>query len=335
MISLWIYYIQILLICVAIALITISLIFVIKLAYLHKKCNNVIITKIYKSTDINSNSEHATNSKFAFTVFIDKDNTLYEVRRGIKRFNRKDNEDINLHVSNNRKQFYCDEQIKEDKKEAIVLLICGFVCIIVTTILKIKPQIIYETLRIILTMLVVVIGGILDHCCIKTNFFQKHKYPIDFKKEIRGKRIFGDNKTWIGLISMIISCIVATVIYGIVLKYLGIEKYSDIYIHRDNTLLYNIFLGFMIGLIYELCELPNSFLKRQFDIKPGLSGKGFIGKLFFIIDQIDSMIGLSLVLYFISHISIQKTIIYIICGGIMHCIVDISLYYAGLRKNKF
>ena len=37
---------------------------------------------------------------------------------------------------------------------------------------------------------------------------------------------------------------------------------------------YNLLIGALLGLFYALFELPNSFLKRRLDIKPGKTIKG-------------------------------------------------------------
>ena len=49
----------------------------------------------------------------------------------------------------------------------------------------------------------------------KTSFYKKHKYPIDgYRTTKSGIRIFGDNKTWIGFISMIVFSIIFQLLIG-------------------------------------------------------------------------------------------------------------------------
>ena len=66
----------------------------------------------------------------------------------------------------------------------------------------------YFLCNMYLTMFPVAVGGILNMIFTKTKFYNKHKYPIDHNKTLKdNKRIFGDNKTYIGFISMINFCI--------------------------------------------------------------------------------------------------------------------------------
>ena len=59
--------------------------------------------------------------------------------------------------------------------------------------------------------------------------------------------------------------------------------------------LYNILIGFLLGLGYSLFELPNSFIKRRLDIKPGKTTNGFKKMFFIFLDQADSVFGVCLV----------------------------------------
>ena len=50
--------------------------------------------------------------------------------------------------------------------------------------------------------------------------------------------------------------------------------------------------GFLLlGTGYVVGELPNSFFKRELDVAPGGAAKGWLGPVFWVIDQVDSLIG--------------------------------------------
>ncbi|MBQ8083138.1 MAG: CDP-archaeol synthase, partial [Clostridia bacterium] len=153
--------------------------------------------------------------------------------------------------------------------------------------------------KMILSMCSVVFGGVLNMLFVKTPVFQKIRYPIDGGRNWRdGRRVFGDNKTFAGLAGMTLGTMVSQVVLGGLLKVLGASHLSDVYRRHENTVRYNALAGALFGFAYALFELPNSFAKRRVDIRPGMTTKkkGLIGKLFFVIDQIDSMFGVMLVL---------------------------------------
>ena len=189
-------------------------------------------------------------------------------------------------------------------------------------------------LHMYLTILPLTISGILNMVFTKTKLYQKHKSPIDRGRVLKdGKRIFGDNKTWIGFISMVLISTCVHAASGVIVSALSISHCSDLYSVYNNTILYNSFVGFMFGLIYMISELPNSFIKRRLDIKAGKTDKGIKGLVFFIIDQIDSLIGVSLLIFLLSNITLWKSVGYVALGAITHITVNLVLYLLKVRKN--
>ena len=63
--------------------------------------------------------------------------------------------------------------------------------------------------------------------------------------------------------------------FSFIWKYTKLEHLNFFYINHENTLVYNLLIGFLLGLFYALFELPNSFLKRRLGIKEGKTIKGF------------------------------------------------------------
>ena len=189
-------------------------------------------------------------------------------------------------------------------------------------------------LEMYLTLLSVILGGILNMLFVKTSFYQKHKYPIDNNKILKdGKRLFGNNKTWIGFLSMIICCIITQCFVGFVCYICNINQHNQLYNNYDNNLIFNIITGSLFGFMYMLFELPNSFIKRRLNIQCGKTNSNTIGKLFFIIDQIDSLFGVVLILVLFSKISIYQYFGYILLGGLTHISVNLILYKLKIRRN--
>jgi CDP-diglyceride synthetase len=115
------------------------------------------------------------------------------------------------------------------------------------------------------------------------------RMPLDGGLSFRGRRLFGDNKTWRGAVVTIGT----TTVSAWALAQLSACCWSLPTLApfaQTQPLLW----GFMIGTGYIVGELPNSFAKRQLGIAPGASGQGVAGRVFWVIDQLDSLAGMLL-----------------------------------------
>ena len=190
--------------------------------------------------------------------------------------------------------------------------------------------------KMYITLISPIISGIVNSIFCKTKYLKFLNKPIDFGKNFTDKkRIFGDHKTWKGLFGYIILNIIFSVIFGYIWNITNLEKYNFFYINHENTLLFNILIGFLLGLGYSLFELPNSFIKRRLDIKPGKTIKGFKKIFFIIFDQADSVFGVALVVWLFYPIGIWIYLSYILLGTVTHLLVNMLLYFLHLRKNMF
>lgn len=168
----------------------------------------------------------------------------------------------------------------------------------------------------------------------KTQLYKRLKLPIDFGRNMSdGKRIFGDNKTWIGFISMILFCSLFQVAGGMLCNNFRLNEMNDLYRCNDNNIVFSMCFGCLIGFIYMLCELPNSFIKRRLNIAPGTTKTGLVGAIFFIIDQIDSLVGVMFVLYLFSDFGLLKYVSYVCIGAATHIVINSLLYLMKVRKN--
>ena len=188
-------------------------------------------------------------------------------------------------------------------------------------------------LSMLLTMSPVVLGAAANMLMTKTAFFQKHKSPIDGGKTFRGKRIFGDNKTWIGFLYYILLCAAAQVLVGLLCRGFQLDSMNRMYAVHENRLPYNLLVGACFGLAYALFELPNSFLKRQMGIGSGGHRKGVTGVFFFILDQIDSLIGCAIVIGIFTDAGFSELVQYILLGAAVHILVNLLLMALHARKS--
>lgn len=190
-------------------------------------------------------------------------------------------------------------------------------------------------LSIYVTLMSVIFAGALNMLLTKTKFYRSNHNPIDAGKSfIDGKRIFGDNKTWKGFFGMIVCGAVSQSIWGAVCAMSeSLMSLNRMYKFFPNCFAVNFAAGILFGFAYVLFELPNSFIKRRVGIVPGKIGKGWIGVLFFVVDQIDSLLGVVLVLSFMCDLSFGEYWLYILFGFFTHIAVNLILYALKIRKN--
>ena len=82
-----------------------------------------------------------------------------------------------------------------------------------------------SVLTMYVTMSSVIFGGIANMIFCKTPFYKKHNAPIDFGRTYKNKRIFGENKTWIGFLGMIVFCMIGQVLFGFLCKSFSLEGF--------------------------------------------------------------------------------------------------------------
>ena len=187
-----------------------------------------------------------------------------------------------------------------------------------------------------LTLASPIIAGILNMVWCKNNSFNIPNVPMDNNTNfIDGKRIFGNNKTWKGFFGYIVLNIICAIIMGIICNIFNLNSYNYFYIATENSLIYNIIIGLLLGLGYALFELPNSFLKRRLDIEEGKTAKGFKKYFFIFLDQADSIFGIVLVVHLFYSLTLVQYLLYVLLGAVTHIIMNMILYFMKLRKNIF
>lgn len=120
----------------------------------------------------------------------------------------------------------------------------------------------------------------------KRNWLRWARRPVDGGRTWRGRRIFGDNKTWRGfLVAVVASAAFAT------LQARGLVDVAADLRAVDWAEIPAAPFGAAMGLGAMLGELPNSFVKRRLDIAPGTTTTGARSVLFYLWDQIDLLTG--------------------------------------------
>lgn len=182
------------------------------------------------------------------------------------------------------------------------------------------------------TMLPVILAGIMNMLFVKTSLYARINRPMDGGRTLRdGKRLFGDNKTWAGFFGMVLASALAQLLWGFACG--SFPEMCYIYYRFDNTPPFNLAAGAAMGLAYVLFELPNSFVKRRLDIPSGKTVGGIKGRVFFIVDQVDSLFGVALVYAALYPMPLRQYFLYILLGAATHIAVNSLLYATRIRKN--
>jgi CDP-diglyceride synthetase len=130
-----------------------------------------------------------------------------------------------------------------------------------------------------------VVGAYLLHGpVLRFDLWSALRRPLDGGVTVRGRRLFGDNKTWRGALVMLAGVVGASVALS---SWPGCWGLLPEAVRRAGPWEY----GLLLGLGVVVGELPNSFLKRKLDIAPGAQRRSFGGVLFSLIDQGDFVLG--------------------------------------------
>ena len=182
----------------------------------------------------------------------------------------------------------------------------------------------------------VILAGIFNMIFCKLNVLKSMQVPMDGGRVLGdGNRLFGDNKTWKGFLGYLIFGTVFTVIWGFAIRNTSLNSLDFFYVNNENTLVFNIIVGLLLGFAYALFELPNSFVKRRLGITPGKPATGIKKAVFVFVDQADSIFGCALVVWLFYDLGILKYIGFVVVGAVTHIIFNMLLYFAHLRKIMF
>ncbi|MGM5484887.1 MAG: CDP-archaeol synthase [Nanobdellota archaeon] len=144
-------------------------------------------------------------------------------------------------------------------------------------------------------------------------FFRKVPFlnwPVDLGKKFNGRRIFGDNKTYRGLLA------------GILVAYLIAYLQSTLGFFE-----YPLYTSILLGLGALLGDLSSSFIKRQAGKKPG--------ERMIVLDQLDWVIGTLVLFSFYALLPLEIYVSALILLFFLHILVKHLGYFLGLDDNKW
>lgn len=152
--------------------------------------------------------------------------------------------------------------------------------------------------------------------------------PIDCGRSFRGKRIFGDSKTWRGVAVAVFGCFIGVAAQ----KYLLLEIARGIAL-VDYQNVNMAALAIAMGGGAMLGELPNSFTKRQLDIPPGETTRGVWAVVFYIWDQVDLLTLSWPLLAFWVRPSFRLLLTSFAVALMLHPLTSLIGYIMGARRS--
>jgi hypothetical protein len=174
-------------------------------------------------------------------------------------------------------------------------------------------------------------GGLMHIAVIRLDLVRPWaRVPLDGGLTLRGRRLFGRNKTLRGALTMIAATALCAVAQRLLEDHAGWARELSL-IHDDVPSAAT--WGALLGTGYVLGELPNSFLKRQLGIAPGDAARGWAGPLFWIVDQIDSLAGVLIVMP-LAWIPPQGVVVLLIGVALtIHPAVALVMVALGLKRR--
>src|SRR5262245_47238662 len=140
-----------------------------------------------------------------------------------------------------------------------------------------------ESLKVSYTLSPLLLGLAFHGLCIKFGWLEWLARPIDAGITVRGRPLFGVNKTYRGVVAVALGT-AARVGLQVLLHRAGVAREAELLSYSNLSVLG---VGAALGAAAMLAELPNSALKRQLGIAPGKAGRGWASAIFYVLDQID------------------------------------------------
>jgi hypothetical protein len=172
------------------------------------------------------------------------------------------------------------------------------------------------------------VASLLSAIVLKLDLLRFLKHPIDGGRSWRGRRLFGDNKTWRGVVVAVLGCIagvaVQRYVIGAQVGAIAVVRYEELDV---------ILFGAAMGGGAMLGELPNSFAKRQLGISPGKTTTGPQAIGFYVWDQVDLLTGAWPLLACWISPRVEVVLASFALVVIIHPTISVVGYVIGARKS--
>jgi CDP-2,3-bis-(O-geranylgeranyl)-sn-glycerol synthase len=148
--------------------------------------------------------------------------------------------------------------------------------------------------------------------------------PLDGGRTWRGRRIFGDNKTFRGFVVMVPATALSFAVLAI-----AWPDATAAHVWKLSAAEYGA-LGAWAGFGFMAGELPNSFLKRQLGVAPGSPGSGrYLGPALAAMDRCDSVIGAMVFVSLAVPVPIATWALVTLIGPLLHGCFSAAVFLIG------
>jgi CDP-2,3-bis-(O-geranylgeranyl)-sn-glycerol synthase len=155
--------------------------------------------------------------------------------------------------------------------------------------------------------------------------------PVDGGLTVRGRRLFGPNKMLRGFVAMPLAGGLFFALFGASREALPVWLADGLW--RMPTPQYAVF-GAACGLAFMLAELPNSFVKRQLGVAPGLPpASPRLRAVFFVVDRCDSVLGVLIVASLLVPLPAATWGWVLLLGPCVHAIFSVALHRLGVKAR--
>jgi hypothetical protein len=176
-----------------------------------------------------------------------------------------------------------------------------------------------------------VLAGLAHSVWLRTALSRRLMMPIDGGLHVRGRRLFGDNKTVRGIVVLVPAASLAFAGLVAAISSSNQEALTELWPLSMGGF---AALGAWAGLGFMLGELPNSFVKRQLDIAPGRAPRGSLAMVVcFVADRVDSILGMLVALSVVVPTPPLMWLYVLLIGPGIHLAFSALLYRLGVKAR--
>jgi CDP-archaeol synthase len=174
-----------------------------------------------------------------------------------------------------------------------------------------------------------VLAGVAQTAWLASPWSRTFAVPLDGGMTMRGRRLFGENKTLSGFVVMVPAAAIA---FGCLAVAVGGTQPASVGLWPLSPIGYAV-AGGVGGLGFMAGELPNSLVKRQLGIAPGCAVRGPGYLIQFLADRLDSGIGMLAALSLVAPAPWETWLVVLTIGPFLHWAFSALMFHLGAKSR--